>query len=238
MQTALYEKNRFHLSALFSLEYLDNGCKHESNIKYVHPFCEWVGHWQKRPSPDFFRGSITICSRKICQTFARTLFKMTLSLYQDESHSAFVEHDSHECVWFFSFLFCICVAQGAVGCSKQAELSMNHGSKALVQEEMTQFFWLKDGRRHFLPLLLLVCSCTVASLTYACSLLAHKLDRGQVSVSWIGPRHFFFSCQYPFWPVWVKLEAAAWYLHAVSLALGSDWVCYEEVVIITDAVLV
>lgn len=39
------------------------------------------------------------------------------------------------------------------------EQSMNHGSKALVQEEMTQSFWLKDRGRHFLPLLLLMCSC-------------------------------------------------------------------------------
>lgn len=35
---------------------------------------------------------------------------------------------------------------------------MNHGSRALVQKEMTQSFWLEDGGRHFLPLLLLMCS--------------------------------------------------------------------------------
>lgn len=64
--------------------------------------------------------------------------------------------------------------------SNQTEQSMNQSSKALVQEEMTQFFWLKDGRRHFLPLLLLMCSFAVVSLINAYSLLAHKLDKGQV----------------------------------------------------------
>lgn len=51
--------------------------------------------------------------------------------------------------------------------------SMNRGSKALVQEEMTQSFWLKDGGRHFLPLFLLICSCAVAGLTHTRFLLAH-----------------------------------------------------------------
>lgn len=51
--------------------------------------------------------------------------------------------------------------------------SMNHRSKAVVQEEMTRSFWLKGGGRHFLPLFLLMCSCAVAGLRHTCSLLAH-----------------------------------------------------------------
>lgn len=121
-------------------------------------------------------GSIMICSRKDDWTVDKTLFETTFSMYQNVSpqscrrsySSVRILTSVSDFVAFYSPS--VQFQMQWVVVTKQ---SMNHGSKALVQEEMTQSFWLKDGGRHFLPLLLLMCSCAAAGLTYTYSLLAH-----------------------------------------------------------------
>lgn len=250
MQTPLYDMNRF-LS--FCLHFL---CLHYSQCNmqtmgvnmrvilnlFTHSVNEFVTDIKDLPLT-FSMVPLQCAQEKLSGLLPRLYLKLCfqctrMSLTLVVQTKAFLSQDSSECVWFFSFLFCICVAQGAVGCSNQAELSMNHGSKALVQEEMTQFFWLKDGRRHFLQLLLLMCSCAVASLTYACSLLAHKLDKRQVQ----------FPGQLPDISSLRASTSSGLFESSLRQLLDmcmqsvqywgddSDWVCCEEAVIIADAI--